>query len=155
MTDDEALLHVLKFISDVSFFLPAVEMASNFPKDAFLFCFNEPNPWGGLFKGHASHILDVAFLFQNYNQFLEEAQRKNATGLAMDVITFANGRAPWKPFNSGNGEAAFYSNGKRGICGHSFGEESGRSRFILDLAQDKTGPGADGLLQVFTDFMMG
>lgn len=154
LSDDEAFLCLLKFISDVAFFLPAVEMASNFPKKAFVFGFNEPNPWDGLFKGHASHILDVAFLFQNYNQFLDETQRATAVAFATDIITFVNGQEPWKPFNGGN-EVAFYANGKRGVCEPSFAEQTSRSPFILETGKDKTGPGMDILMQVFTDFMMG
>ncbi|SPO07784.1 related to carboxylesterase [Cephalotrichum gorgonifer] len=155
LTDDEALLNILKFISDVAFFMPAVEIASNFPKNSFIFGFNEPNPWDGLFKGHASHVLDVAFLFQNYNQFLDETQRASAVAFATDVITFTNSQQPWKPFNNGDNGAAFYSNGKRGFSEPSFTEQSGRSPFILEVGRDETGPGKDVLVQVFTDFITG
>lgn len=155
LTDDEAFHNILKFISDVAFFMPAIELASNFPGDAFVLHFNEPNPWDGLFKGHATHILDAAFLFQNYNQFLNETQRASAVAFATDVISFVNGQAPWKPFNRGHNESAFYADGKRGVSESPSTEENGRNPFILEIGRDKTGPGMDILTQIFTDFIVG
>lgn len=152
-SDDEALLNVLKFITDVAFLMPAVEMASNFSKDAFVFGFNELNPWDGLFKGHATHILDVVFILQNYNQFLDETQRASAVAFATDIITFVNGQAPWKPFNGSGNESAVYANGRREAAQVSLGQQDGIS-FILEAGKDENGPGTDLLMQVFTDFFM-
>lgn len=39
---------------------------------AYVFHFNEPNPWEGRFKGVAGHLTDTAFLFQNYEEYLDE-----------------------------------------------------------------------------------
>ncbi|KAF4456815.1 alpha beta-hydrolase [Fusarium albosuccineum] len=153
LTDDEALLNILKFITDAAFFMPAVTLASGFPKDSLVFSFDEPNPWNGLFKGHASHILDVAFLFQNYNQFLDDKQRSSAVALATDIITFLNGKAPWKPFNSSGNVCALYKGGKSVFPEASLVQQTGQSPFILETGRDETGPGMDVLMQVFSDFM--
>ncbi|KAM0552404.1 hypothetical protein ACHAPJ_007964 [Fusarium lateritium] len=155
LNEDEAFLNVLKLINDVAFFMPAFEMASNFPKDAFLFSFNEPKPWDGLFKGHASHILDVAFLFQNFNQFLDETQRASAITFATDIVTFANGEAPWQPLNSSVSGSAFYSDGKREFLESPSAQQVGRNAFILEIGRDEAGPGMDVLKQLVTDFLAG
>ena len=155
LTDDEALINVLKFISDAAFFVPAVEMAANFAKDAFVLFFNEPNPWDGLFKGHSSHILDVAFLLQNYNEYLDEAQKASAITFATDVITFVNGQSPWESFNGGRNVAASYANGKKTVSELSVSEHTGRSSFILDIGKEESGPGMDALMQIVTKFLKG
>ncbi|KPM40140.1 hypothetical protein AK830_g6442 [Neonectria ditissima] len=155
LTDDEALFKILAFISDVAFFMPAIELASNFPGDSFVFAFNERNPWEGLFKGHASHILDVAFLFQNFNESLDEAQRASAEAFGRDVISFVNGQAPWKAFNAGAHGVGVYTNGGREYVEPPAQEKTGRSPFVFQLAKGENGPGMGRLMQVFTDFIAG
>ncbi|KAH7230340.1 carboxylesterase-like protein [Fusarium solani] len=153
LSDDESLLNILKFISDAAFYMPLTEFAAKIPNDAFVFAFNEPNPWDGLFKGHASHILDVAFLFQNYNEYLSEEQRASAKSFGVDVITFVNGEAPWKAFNRGQHGVAVYCNGGRKYYEPADPEKISRDTFILKLATKENGPGMKRVMQVFTDFL--
>lgn len=61
--------------------------------EAFLCRFNCPNPWDGAWKGHATHILDLAFLLLNYNQYLSKGQQQAAERFADDVIACARGPA--------------------------------------------------------------
>ncbi|PYI26720.1 alpha/beta-hydrolase [Aspergillus indologenus CBS 114.80] len=95
---EEAYDRILTFVTDLCFFLPILQYGHYWSGQAHLYNFNEPNPWDGRWKGRANHILDVAFLFQNYNDLLSEPQRAVAIQFAEDLIAFAHGREPWKPF---------------------------------------------------------
>ncbi|KAH6974610.1 Alpha/Beta hydrolase protein [Ilyonectria sp. MPI-CAGE-AT-0026] len=102
----ENLEPVLRFGNDVMFALPAREFArawsaSNVPHtEAFLCHFNAPNPWDGSWKGHATHIQDIAFVLQNYRHTLYAGQRRCGERYAKDVIAFVNGAKPWPPYQS-------------------------------------------------------
>ena len=100
MSDDAAVIAILNFSTDIGFFAPTHTFADGWPGDVYFYCFNEPNPWDGRFKGYSSHIIDVAFLFQNYNEFLTPTQAESAMMFAFDIIRFVNGKEPWKAFGS-------------------------------------------------------
>ena len=53
-------------------------------------------------EGDTTHVLDVAFLFQNFNEFLPPAQKNVAVRFARCFIKFVNGEAPWATFETGN-----------------------------------------------------
>ncbi|KAF6830898.1 carboxylesterase [Colletotrichum plurivorum] len=110
--DDDAFINVLKFASDIFFQAPARSFATNFPGDSFLLEFAEENPWDGPFKGHSTHVLDIAFLFQNFNENLSPTERASAVRFAEDVVDFVNGEAPWKRVQDAGG-LAVYANGTR------------------------------------------
>jgi len=95
---EDAILRIMNFGNDISFFVPVLNYGHMWSGNAYLYHFNEPNTWDGPWKGHANHILDVAYVFQNYNDRLTSEQREVATQLAKDFITFANGKAPWPAF---------------------------------------------------------
>lgn len=88
-SSDTAVENVLHFAHDIGFYAPLISIASGWPNKSYVFHFNEPNPWEGRFKGVAGHILDVAFLYQNYNEFLEEAQQSSAKAFAKHFIDFS------------------------------------------------------------------
>ncbi|KAJ5631955.1 hypothetical protein N7490_008294 [Penicillium lividum] len=96
---DEAILRILNFGNDISFFVPVLNYGHMWSGKAYLYHFNEPNTWDGPWKGHANHILDVAYLFQNYNDHLTSEQCEVATQFAKDFISFASGKAPWPAFS--------------------------------------------------------
>lgn len=104
ISDDEAFQRILYFGNDINFLLPTVSYASYWSGSAYIYHFNEPNPWDGPWKGYASHILDVAFLFQNYNEHLSELQRGTAIKFAEDLLNFANGEAAWPAFTWETGD---------------------------------------------------
>jgi carboxylesterase type B len=89
-------------MNDISFYLPAVSFAKLWADSllpdtsAFLYHFNCPNPWDGAWRGHATHVLDIAFLFQNYGEWLEYGQCKVARRMAADFVRFVHGEAPWQ-----------------------------------------------------------
>ncbi|KAK3381026.1 Alpha/Beta hydrolase protein [Podospora didyma] len=153
--DNAALLRILALINDVTFFLPAINMATKYPKDSFVMAFNEPNPWDGPFKGHATHILDVAFLFQNFNGRLSQIQRDTAVAFGTDIIGYVSGENPGKAFGRGDkGAIGIYANGKRQDAAD--GQElNARRAFLHDLAHGEKGPGLDKVVRVVSEFLVG
>ncbi|KAF4967731.1 hypothetical protein FSARC_4792 [Fusarium sarcochroum] len=105
LNNQTALLNVLKFGSDIGHQAAARALANKIPGHALLMQFSEPNPWDGPFKGHSTHILDVAFLLQNFNNHLDDTQRASAVQFAEDVITFVHGEEPWEAFSKAQGTA--------------------------------------------------
>ncbi|KAH0421745.1 hypothetical protein CcaCcLH18_13252 [Colletotrichum camelliae] len=110
--DEDAFKGVIRFASDIGFQAPARSWAASFPGDSYLFELAEANPWEGPFKGYATHVLDVAFLFQNYREHLDGKQQASAEAFAADIITFAHGKAPWKKHRD-EGGLGVYRNGAR------------------------------------------
>lgn len=104
ISDHEAFKRILNFANDLCFFVPVLNYGHCWSGQAFLYHVNEPNSWEGPWKGYASHIIDVVYLFQNYNESLSESQRVVATQLAKDVIRFSYAHAPWPPFKWETGE---------------------------------------------------
>lgn len=158
--DDEAMLSILRFGAEISFYAPALAFAKGWPQTKenkfFLYHFNEGNPWEGRFKGEAGHILDVAFLFQNYNEFLSEEQKAVSRAYAEDFITFVNGGDPWPPVEGGKMCARVYGPSRDGIIAKYVAsgnpEEVGRRSHILKLGEIA---GFDIILSVFQNFFQG
>jgi len=103
-SDEDAYAKILSFGNDIAFYAPSMAYARHFlsaPDSAtdgrvYTFRFNATNPWDGPLKGQSNHILDVAFLFQNYNKFLSEGQNAVAEAFADRVLAFVGGKEPWK-----------------------------------------------------------
>lgn len=102
-SDDEALESIYNLVTDICYNAPALTFAEHFSGKTFYYQFDKPNPWNGLLKGKATHMLDAAFLFQNYNDKLEEGDKQVATSLANDFLKFVNGVAPWQEYEKGTG----------------------------------------------------
>ncbi|OQV00572.1 hypothetical protein CLAIMM_06052 [Cladophialophora immunda] len=153
--DNEALMKILEFATDIGFDAPVLEMAHGWPATAFVYHFNEPNPWDGPYKGKSTHILDVAFLFQNYNDHLPLKQRKSAEKFAKDVIAFVNGDDPYPNHVPGQGGAQLYGppaeEGNAFVKGSKL-EDYGRSSKIFKLAGET---GLDQLSAVWNQFAAG
>lgn len=147
--DDEAFINILRFASDIGFRATAESFAESFPGDSFLLEFAEANPWEGPFKGHSTHVLDVAFLFQNYTEHLNEQQQASAKIFAADVIDFVQGQAPWKRFQDDGGRA-IYQGGKR-----TYKEiGTGSKQYDLFLRLGST-VGMDTLVKAWGVFLVG
>lgn len=159
-SEDEAFLGILKFCHDIAFYIPTVALATAWQQQsgsAYLYHFNEPNPWEGMWKGVASHITDVAFLWQNFNQFLTSSQQAVGRQFATDVIAFVNGEAPWQPFESEEGKPTtrVYGPSDHDIVATTTAEkteETGRRPVIWDLIGSVS---ADRLLAVVHSFLAG
>ncbi|KAK1977375.1 carboxylesterase [Colletotrichum cereale] len=145
--DDEALVRILQFASDIGFRAPAELYAKSFHGDSYLLEFAERNPWDGPFKGYSTHALDVAFLFQNYNEHLGEEQRQTAESFAADVIDFVRGEAPWKRLQDTAGRMV-YENGTRTY--KEDGASSGKYDCVLGLGEEI---GLDSLIAAWETFL--
>ncbi|KAM5383465.1 hypothetical protein ACJZ2D_002158 [Fusarium nematophilum] len=148
LDDETALLHALQFGSDIGFQAAAHALAESFPADAFVMRFSEPNPWDGPFKGHSTHILDIAFLLQNFNEHLDEAQRAAAVQFGEDVIGFVNGQKPWKAYSAAKGISILEAGRRRYVEGSEAISE--RYRGLLKIGEVV---GLDGLFQAFLAFL--
>jgi carboxylesterase type B len=155
-TDDEAMLSILRFASEISFYAPARAFAQGWPRKFFLYHFNEGIPWPGRFQGEAGHILDVAYLFQNYNEFLNDDQKKVARAYAEDFISFVNGEEPWQPIQGETMGARVYGPSSEGITTKYIGtgdpKEVGRHERVLRLGDLV---GFDNILAAFQNFFQG
>lgn len=99
-SDDEALTNILQVLNDALFYTPLFTIAQAFPWRSFVYYFNEPNPWDGPSRGEAVHILDVAFLFQNFNEHLDAKQAESARAFGRDLIAFVNGQEPFPAYDA-------------------------------------------------------
>ncbi|KAG8162827.1 hypothetical protein KVR01_007305 [Diaporthe batatas] len=159
---------VLNFINDIGFAQPARATAGAFagagPRlgtRSFLAHFNMPNPWPGLWQGHATHALDIAILLGNYNAFLGPGQRATAEQMAGDFLAFANGAEPFAPYAvGGDGVAKVYQaaadaeEDESRVVKVSSGGDTGR-RQILDKLAGRDPSVLDKLLDVFGLFLKG
>ncbi|PGH04316.1 hypothetical protein AJ80_08539 [Polytolypa hystricis UAMH7299] len=157
LTDEEAFQNILRFINDIAFYAPTTTLARAWAPDrAYVYHFNELNPWEGPNKGEASHALDIAFLFQNYNEFLSEKQRLAAVTFAKHVIAFANEQEPFRAYDAAAGKGAqTYGTPEEGCSLFVDGTEPGdygRRDVIWKLAESV---GLDQLSAVFESFLLG
>jgi hypothetical protein len=158
MADTAALRNILYFATDIGFMAPALTFAQGWSGRSYLYHFNEANPWEGSWKGESSHILDVAFLFQNYNEFLSPAQKAVAVKFARDVIMFVNGMPPFPAFEVGREGAQTYGPSRdntseaceyvQGLCEGALESKS----TILQLADEV---GLDQLAAAWANFLTG
>jgi carboxylesterase type B len=139
LEDSVALRNVLQFATDIGFFATGVTWARGWPGRAWMYHFNEGNPWDGEWKGESGHVLDVAYLFQNYNEHLTDEQQAVAKAFAGDFITFMNGKTKWPIFENGKEGAMTYGPSSEGKCSayveQITSEVSGRKNTVFELAE--------------------
>ena len=100
VNDDEAAWPlILDFATDINYKATTQEYAAAWPATAYQYRFKEPNPWTGPWEGYATHVLDVAYLFMNYDHSLTPSRRQKAVELATDVIRFINGKPPFQQYD--------------------------------------------------------
>lgn len=99
--DAKATQGILNFAQDAIFYAPALALAKAWSGPAYVYHFNEPNPWDGPWKGRASHITDIGYLFHNFDEYMTDAQRAVGARYASDLIEFTNGKAPWPALGEG------------------------------------------------------
>lgn len=158
--DAEAWPLVLEFLNDVHFHAPVLAYAGGWPEDgtAYVYYFNETNPFDGSFKGQSSHILDLAYFFQNFNDFLNPDQQEVARAFAEDLLKYVAGKAPWEPckgLEEGFRARVFGPSSKgqtRTVIKDVYGGESQRRGVLSQLVQEK-GVKWDELAMVFVLFV--
>jgi hypothetical protein len=72
-----------------------VTYAKRWPGKAYVYYLNEGNPWEGPEKGRTSHILDIAYFYQNFSEYLDSDQQAVSKAFASDFLKFCHGLAPW------------------------------------------------------------
>ncbi|KAJ5982992.1 hypothetical protein N7481_005091 [Penicillium waksmanii] len=140
--DDEAIYSVLNFITDIIFHAPALTFALGWKGNAYVYHFNEGNPWDGPWKNRANHILDVAYLFQNFREYLSPEQTRVCTSFAEDFFKFCHGVPAWPAITPGDLSVGFsarvYGPSHQGeitrVTSKAFGEESRRRSVLFDCA---------------------
>jgi carboxylesterase type B len=90
----ENALRVL--VSELRFYLPTRTVYKGWrstspPRLASKYHFHISNPFEGSWKDMSSHELDVTYLLQNFNDLLDEKNRKIAEEMADHFIKYANG----------------------------------------------------------------
>ncbi|KAH6698495.1 Alpha/Beta hydrolase protein [Leptodontidium sp. MPI-SDFR-AT-0119] len=134
----ETTLPVLNLGNDITYAEPTRRAVRAWSKigmpdsEPFYYTFNCPNPWDGLWKGFAGHVMDLTFLLQNYNEYLAPGQKKVAERMARDFITFIQGDEPWEASRGGEnlGAMVYFADAE--------GDED-KSMFVPDGAPEKTG----------------
>jgi len=137
---DLAVDNILRFAHDIGFYAPLLSIASGFPGKSYVFHFNELNPWKGKYQGVATHLLDAAFLFQNYNEFLDDTQRSSAEAFGKCFIKYVTGEEPFPEYSAEKGGAMVYgTEGERQKFVRSKrGEDVGRRSTIFKLAESSS-----------------
>lgn len=153
LDDDTAFEKVLQATGDLNFYVPtfisAQNLASNMP--VYMYRFNEPNTWPGQWQGRSTHIHDLVFLLQNFNEHLSSEQQKLAEDFGGDAIAFANGKEPWEQWKSEERVAKVMKAGETGVKQDVPGE-SGRRGILQEVADEV---GWDELAKAINAFMMG
>lgn len=137
-SDDDAFAKILDFGNDVAFYLPTLSYATAFTAKAtktYMYRFNATNPWEGPWKGKSNHIIDVTFLFQNYNAFLDEGRQKTAEAFGEAFLKWVNGKEPWEAWTAKNGRAMVFEDTATKIVPDT-PEETGRRGRFLELVKE-------------------
>lgn len=133
--DELAMMQIVELATDIAYSAPALAYARSFPGKTYRYHFNERNPWVGPFSGFSTHMLDAAFLFQNFNENLSPQARKVAQGLAADFIKFANGVKPWPEHSRPAEFARTYGPSHKYVI-DVVGWGKGRSKALWKLAEE-------------------
>ncbi|GLB02197.1 hypothetical protein AtubIFM57258_003539 [Aspergillus tubingensis] len=157
-TDDEAFPAVLNYLNDIFILAPTLTYTRGWKGHTNVYYFNEGNPWDGPWKSKAGHILDVAYLFQNFREFLTPPQQKIAAAFAVDFFKFCHGIRPWPAVIDGDIEKGFtarvYGPSSEGETvaqvARAFGDHTRRRPVLFDLSD---GASLDELARVAAVFM--
>ncbi|CAI6097553.1 unnamed protein product [Clonostachys chloroleuca] len=97
--DDMAFHRIVALLTDIGFYAPLEIAARGWPNThgRYLYHFNAPNAFPGPLQGKASHVLDVAYAFQNYNDYLSPSDVCIARGFGLAIVRFANKGQPGWP----------------------------------------------------------
>ncbi|CAG9975614.1 unnamed protein product [Clonostachys byssicola] len=155
-SDIDTLEKIISFVTDASFYAPAVKLGQAWPGLSYLCHFNERNPWDGIYKGRANHLLDVAYMWGNYNQKYTNQNWTVARALAEDMVRFTAGKGSLPSFNKEGNVVTIYGPSDDNISSkHSTlgAEDTGRNHAFFRLA-DEVG-GLDACLDAMVRFLQG
>ena len=154
-SDQDALISIISFITDIMFYAPSVTMAETW-ETSYLCHFNESNPWEGLYQGRANHMLDIAYLWQNYNHILTKSQKAVARKFAEHVVGFTAGQEPVPNFKLGH-QVTVYGPSSQDISSRvsRMDDEEATSRRTAFFKLAEEAGGLDVLLNAASRFLMG
>ncbi|KAJ5371402.1 uncharacterized protein N7496_007494 [Penicillium cataractarum] len=155
--DDAAILSILTFFTDISFHSSTLSFARGWNGSAYVYYFNEGNPWDGPWKGRANHILDVIYFFQNLGESLNPEQKEVGEAFAEDFFKFCHGIAPWPAITPGTIDTGFsariYGPSQKGnitnVVQQAFGGETLRRSVLYECSSVVA---LDDLAKVFVAF---
>lgn len=149
--DDSAFESILQFGGDLSFYAPTLAFAQNLAEimPVYMYRFNEPNDWSGPWEGRSTHIHDLTYLLQNFNDFLSADQSRLAEKYATDVLKFIHQKAPWQNWTKEQKVAKVLATDSGGVK-EDVPEQTDRRRTLLDLADQV---GFDTVSGAFHRFM--
>lgn len=158
--DEEAIFPLIDFMGDIIFHAPVLAFASGWRGNAYVYHFNEGNPWDGQWKGRANHILDVAYLFQNFREYLGPEENGTSVAFAEDFFRFCHGVVEWPAVTPGEINAGFsariygpsHEGTIAGITNVPFGQDSRRRGVLFDAALNVS---LDQVADVFLTFQSG
>jgi carboxylesterase type B len=153
-SDDEAFLHVLQFGTDIAFLAPVRSYANAWPGNAYVYHFNEPNPWDGPWKGQTGHVLDVSFLFMNFEEALTAEQKTVGEAFAENFLKLFNGIEAWPSFKQDKPSALIIgasdkSRGPAYVAESLDPKETGRRQEIYAFSQ---AVGLDAIIDAWNAF---
>ncbi|KAL5371542.1 hypothetical protein DPSP01_014193 [Paraphaeosphaeria sporulosa] len=154
ISDDVALQRAIDLATDILYTAPTRDYACAWPGKKYVYHFNEGNPWEGQFKGMATHMLDAAFLFQNYDEKMGVPGRDVARALAKGFIAFANGNMPWHQFNGVTPNVKVFGGGEVERTVGRTGWDDDRRNTLFRLAEEGK-VNLDRLSAAWDDFLAG
>jgi hypothetical protein len=156
MDDDEAMKLIIHLATDIAYVAPAVAYAQNFPGKTYYYQFNEPNTWDGPFKGYSTHMLDAAFLFQNFREYMSTGPEMIAKDMAIEFVKFSNGVEPWVEYDKGKKVARVYGPSNKNRSGTTENNGWGSERRDVLWKLNKEGKiDLDGLSLAWDMFIAG
>ncbi|KAL6232491.1 hypothetical protein BDW75DRAFT_247123 [Aspergillus navahoensis] len=156
--DEQAFSSILDYFNDIAFFAPTLATAAGWKSHAWVYYFNQGNSWEGPSKGRAGHLLDVVYLFQNFQDFLTPDEQALATRFAGDIFKFCYSKSAWPAVDWRDLHRGFAARvyGSREVAKSEaidilspFHDESDRRKFLFDYRGEVS---LDELIQVFYRF---
>lgn len=152
--DNVALERTIRLATDILYACPTLSYARAWSGKRYVYQFNQDNPWEGQFQGLATHMLDAAFLFQNYNEKMGSQGKAVARTLAKGFVAFANGVAPWDQFEEADEAVKVFGGTEVERVVQSKEPDMGRSNRLFELA--KAGKvSLDTLSSAWDEFLAG
>ncbi|KAH7311862.1 Alpha/Beta hydrolase protein [Rhexocercosporidium sp. MPI-PUGE-AT-0058] len=126
--------------SDLRFYFPVLKTVEGWPNEkCFRYHFHQLNPVGGIFKGLASHELDVAYLLQNFPENLDAQHGRLGKDMAAVWINFTHGRG-WDKENGEKEVLVVGPEEKLRWCSEKLYDEKFRHRrgkMLLEMGWEK------------------
>lgn len=154
--DEDSLINITQLLTDAGYYAPLVKMGEAYPAPFIFGHFNERNPWPGIHQGRANHVLDIAYLWGNYEERYGGQNKAVAKALAGDVISFVWGQDVLPRFSADGKRVVVYGPADDDVSRQVLDwreEKTGRNVSIFELAE--LAGGLDKLLNVLIAFCWG